>query len=947
MVQRLATPLYARTIHGLFCAASLLTSAGCLPPPSSGLQSWLESGTRAIMPGDPPLPENEIYSAAAASARLVSGVNETVSLQVALRTDSPPVAPLDVRVSTFRSVDGAALRSDSVRLFRVYTTRVERYASWFPEHADQPALPADYPDALVPWDAARGAGPIRLDDIATRAVWIDIRVPPTTTPGEYTARLDILDASARRVLRTTTLRLLVLPVAIPASRSIPFYCRIDPRDLLAAHLNWPESQAEQVRIIPDEPSHQAAQRLVDATMRLFESHRTAPILWANFPTYRLTGARSVEIDWHGYDALASSWLSGEAFDDRVPLPGWVLPVSLEHPSAEINGGFDSPRYARLLGAYLAACRKHFEQRGWAKRSVLRIQSPTKLDERSVRAIERLSGIIGQSETRIPLAAHLPPRSLRALGWRGAPQIDLPGVDIWIPPASWLEPDAMRRATALDRRVWFMPDQPPYSPSLAAEAPVVDGRALGWQAYRYGVDGVWIEHAADRRDAAPGDAAPLVYPGHAFGISDAPVPTLRLKRLRRGLLDYELLKLLEHNGKGLLADRTARQIVRWAFTDACAENLLSVRRTGWVRDPAVYELAHRVLLQELANTFAPSSAGSDRQARNLADWAVIMNSSAQIVPEVRGVRLSAEAGGTRAHVFASVSNAADQPLRGAWRAVGLPDWWRALPTTETVVTAGGRSVQQLQYDMNITFNRDGVFPFQLQFDTRERGAFTTSARLAVAACPPVDAPPTINGDLSDWPAFGSNVAGDFRLCRGRRTDVSAVGTDRPTLGTRAMFCRDRERLYVSIRCALAQGEAPIWSTDNRVPIERNGPWGQDVVEILLTPHATIEGTGADLFVLQIKPSGLLVARRGARSDPPMNASETWNCNADVAVKITQREWIVEAAIPLAALGEAPLDNPIWGCNVTRVDARRGEYSSWSAARGQCYAPQLLGNLLVSR
>jgi hypothetical protein len=51
------------------------------------------------------------------------------------------------------------------------------------------------------------------------------------------------------------------------------------------------------------------------------------------------------------------------------------------------------------------------------------------------------------------------------------------------------------------------------------------------------------------------------------------------------------------------------------------------------------------------------------------------------------------------------------------------------------------------------------------------------------------------------------------------------------------------------------------------------------------------------------------------------------------------------LPLAALGPLAADNRLWGLNVTRLEARRGEYSSWSGARGECYTPQSLGNLLL--
>jgi hypothetical protein len=101
----------------------------------------------------------------------------------------------------------------------------------------------------------------------------------------------------------------------------------------------------------------------------------------------------------------------------------------------------------------------------------------------------------------------------------------------------------------------------------------------------------------------------------------------------------------------------------------------------------------------------------------------------------------------------------------------------------------------------------------------------------------------------------------------------------------------------------------------------------------------------LFCLQIKPNGLLLTRKGCRTEPPMGTSEPWPCGARLAVSQQRDDWVAELAIPLAAFGPEAQRNQVWGCNVTRLDARRGEYSSWSGARGYCYSPQALGNLIM--
>ena len=64
---------------------------------------------------------------------------------------------------------------------------------------------------------------------------------------------------------------------------------------------------------------------------------------------------------------------------------------------------------------------------------------------------------------------------------------------------------------------------------------------------------------------------------------------------------------------------------------------------------------------------------------------------------------------------------------------------------------------------------------------------------------------------------------------------------------------------------------------------------------------------------------------------------------VATRTTRDRWTVELRIPLNAFGPAALDNAIWGFNVTRLDAARQEFSTWSGAKGNAYDPLSLGNL----
>jgi len=930
----------------------LAASAGCtLPGARQTVTAWLVGGDEELTFDSPPSLENEFYSASRGQLHLKAALNETVAIQLALRAGTLPAGPLDVRTSDL-SGPGGVLPSDSVfTVYRVHYVQVENLRSWYTQRTGRPASPTLFPDILVPWEAPRGGGPVRLTEPRNELVWLDLRVPATTAPGPYRGRLEVHRTTDSRPVLACDIHLEVLPVALPGPTSLPVICRVDPRDLLAEHLRWPILPAEETRLLPQTPSHLAALRLVGQTMLLFHEHRTLPILWASFPKYRLLGERTLEVEWDDYDRLVAGWLDGTAFPDRVRLELWPLPVSLEYPSADRNGGVGSPEYASLLTAYLLECQRHFAQRGWLDRAFLRLCPPQPLSAGTVERVRRLGELLRQADIQPPLVAHLPARSLQGLGWYNAPPTEQLEVGIWCPPARWYEPSAMRQAQQAGGRSWFMPDNPPYGGSLAVESPPIDVCILPWQAYRYESQAIWVERAAelrpvvsDRSERAFCSESGLIYAGEPYGLHDRPVPSIRLKRLRRGLEDYELLKLLEENGKPLLARRLAEQLVRWAGTDACLENLLSCKPTGWPRSASELRLARLLMLQELAGQFEPDPSLRQRQIESLSQWGRMMSQVERVCPMVEGVRLTLQETGLRAEVLVSIENTSDRPLQGRWSLPALPPGWQLAGEVPVNVEPGARRPARLEVLLpGLAYNADGVHPLELAFDSPTTGTLRVPARLAVAVCPPLEKPPVIDGRLEDWPLSVNNAAGDFRVCRFDPPDQPEQ--DRPALPTQAFFGLDRECLYVGLRCWLQPGQGPQWQADNLIPVEGATPWGQDVVEILLDPRDTHSGTSSDLYCLQVKPTGLLVARKGCRTEPPMGNSEPWQSGARVAVAVGPDAWVAELAVPLASFGPQARLNRVWGCNLTRLDARRGEYSSWAKVHGYAYCPQLLGNLIM--
>lgn len=99
---------------------------------------------------------------------------------------------------------------------------------------------------------------------------------------------------------------------------------------------------------------------------------------------------------------------------------------------------------------------------------------------------------------------------------------------------------------------------------------------------------------------------LFYPGVKFGY-DGPIPSVRLKTMRRGLQDFEYLRLIEKNGKA-----TRAELVRLADDLLLGKTIDYPKLRG-----AIYELlsgrTHSTALSSLCSETAGSAKQPQRKA----------------------------------------------------------------------------------------------------------------------------------------------------------------------------------------------------------------------------------------------------------------------------------------------------------------------------------------------
>jgi hypothetical protein len=314
----------------------------------------------------------------------------------------------------------------------------------------------------------------------------------------------------------------------------------------------------------------------------------------------------VDVDFRGWDAEISPFLAGDrqfsAIDLRLPDD---LPPDATKPFA-------------------AAAAAHFREHGWLPKLFSYVMDEPKPAQHAelVRRLERLAG------TGVPRLVTMP-----------LDDTLLGKVDVWVPNLNCLEfkvkprefcpvqtpREAYRAREAKGDRLWWYQSCSSHGCGHGPFGDARDRYFSGWPSYMVDVDGAatrvmgWLEFANDiggelyfdtvnafnRWDSAKsprvdpwddlflfggnGDGT-LFYPGRPSrigGTTDIPIESLRLKLIRDGLEEYELLRLLSRRGpEGAAKARALAKDV-------------APRISAFVHDPAVWERTRRSLIDALA------------------------------------------------------------------------------------------------------------------------------------------------------------------------------------------------------------------------------------------------------------------------------------------------------------------------------------------------------------
>jgi hypothetical protein len=543
-------------------AATLLVAAACatVPAPAwdpapAGLEVGVASSLVKLRPGDP-IPT-------AATIALAAARGECESAQIAVRS---------ARGLRAMSAEAAALSGPapiSVELYRVAWLALER-----PSGPDGEA--GEWPDPLVPARDAwfrepRRAFPTRTGPGRLAAVWVEVCVPADAAPGRYAGEVILRDGRTR--LAAVPVALEVWPITLPAtSRFVATFG-------LSTRLG--------TRALGVPGDREVARALAAAALR----HRITPNVLSADPPSGTCEAGRCTLDWTAYDAEMGPILDGTL------VPG-------------VKGGFAELRIPGAVWegrdadaqATLEAWRAHFEARGWADRLWLYTIDEPKPDQyQELKRRARLA-----RAARLPVFATIVP----------TPEL-ADHVDAFVPNLT-LAAKAERRARPGPAGFWYasclshgcgeLPAQGSGRsemlrafarwPGYEIDRPGAAARAMAWLAWRRGLGGelyydmlqTWTgDPWKDVRAFAGNGDGTLLYPGRPEALGGRrpfPVESIRLKIIRDGLEDRELLAMAEEAGLGALASRLAAGVAR--------------SERDWEREPGPWLEARRALGEALAS-----------------------------------------------------------------------------------------------------------------------------------------------------------------------------------------------------------------------------------------------------------------------------------------------------------------------------------------------------------
>ncbi|MBN2560899.1 MAG: DUF4091 domain-containing protein [Phycisphaerae bacterium] len=943
----------------------------------------------------PPRADTLTFVQAENVIRLQGAVNGIVAFQLVIPATTGQAVGVELAAEDLLG-PASTIHRDAVRMYRQWPITIERYPNWY-LRSQGLRRSRDVPDVLVPIDAPRHGQPFVIPAGGQLAIWVEIKIPPDARPGIHQGAVNVRDADGNAT--RMPVEVVVRDIYLSRTDAIPIVTRVQLARIITAHTRLDPLNLK-LALLDDQARYTFLR-----TFAILHEHGLCPYTDEVHPLATLGQDGAVQLDWTDYDAFCGPLIDGSAYREGRPAHAWPLPVDLRQPDPAQYGGIESTVYAAVLKDYLAQTGKHFEENGWLNRAFVYFDLPKRCDPQAedlarVRQLARITHLVDE---RLAFASALIPQPMTAFGWFDHHFEDLSAdIDIWSTPARYQHPPTLRHLQVLGKRTWLLPDRPPFSGSVAVEAPPIQARSLPWQAFLQNHNAVFLPHATDWPERLLDEPIKtrsqrsdtwLLYPGTPFGLTE-PVPSVRLKQLQLGIQDYQLLRLLDAHGGGATARLLASSLIKAAGTDAYGDNYQDGLFGRRIDDPAIWELATSILIEEVAGSLVEGQDSAPDLAAVQASWAKFLSATRRLDAWTESARLAVDDRpghtGYRVKYDVAIRNELRTPVKGKLTFDPLSPGMQRVSDVVRVGPVPEMGLVRRQLVVATPTmppcDLDGHHTQTIVFDAGVSGRVATEATLSIVQVPRAPSPIAVDGNLADWPPSESNIVGDFRLINAyedrqqarpaaeRRYEERA----RAESQTVAYLCQDRDVLYIGIHAAVPDERAadaastPRGDDPEGAAAQRSRPWihgqhtrpteasaralrnfveyedlmplDEDLVEILIDPTNAATQSD-DLYHIVLKSTGNPVFERGVGTIPPIGQRRPWPGDPPTCcVTSTEYGWCAEIAIPISTFGPVGAENPIWGFNLARLEPVRGEYSDWARAPRYCYDPRTLGNLV---
>ena len=539
---------------------------------------------------------SSVWSAGESRVTLAGARNEYLGFQLIVEAGGDNLRYVKVAASHLVGAAGRKIAARNIKLFRVWYTEVTEPSHMFRSGGfNAMGLPSMgtglYGDALIPFGVRFWGSNFAVARSRNQAVWVDVRIPKDAKVGTYKGKLTVKADRAKS--SAVDVELTVWDLTIP--------------DKLSARAEAPIYRATIPGMWRINPRSDLALKLEKQYFRLARKHRMIGYIYDCFPDIKGKGV-DIEVDWTFHDKRFAAILDGSAFDDKIPIEHFNVPVDTYWPSPKNMVTKDPKTYYGRLEKVLKAYDKHFAEKGWNPRMYVFFQG---LDEPSeewkFKRLEELAAVVHRSSKRIKFrhdfyTAFASPDKLLS---RFADSMD-----IWCISGCFYPVDKLQAQQARGKEAWFYQGSEPWIGSENLDSEALGLRTWAWIAWKYRVDcwhnwcaGRWggenllvyPNNSGTRQAWRPNHNGVMMFPGKILGVDEI-FPSIRLKAYRRGNTDYEYMVMLKALGAGDKADEIVNSVVGRALGEAGSDRMKIGTRGDWSHDPDDWAAARVKLAQ---------------------------------------------------------------------------------------------------------------------------------------------------------------------------------------------------------------------------------------------------------------------------------------------------------------------------------------------------------------